>query len=226
MSDNNLSYWKNYWDNQSSPLHRYNTDDWYRLYAKEINLILESVGYKGGSALETGCGNGALFDSLEIDKNGYVGTDISENLIRIFQARHPELELLCTDSARYCVDRKFSLIFSNGVVQYFNHQQIHEYVENCIKMLDKNGTLLMANIPDRDVKNKFYGGQNQSRFSSAIGVTKATIASKIFGQKTQTLGDWYSTSDFLKYQDRGLEIQTFGSLFHPYRFSIALKKLL
>jgi cyclopropane fatty-acyl-phospholipid synthase-like methyltransferase len=225
MSGNNLSYWKNFWDNQSSPLHRYNTDEWYLLYAKEINLILESVGYQGGSTLETGCGNGALFDNLEIDKTSYVGTDISENLIKIFQERHPELELLCTDSASYCVDRMFSLIFSNGVVQYFSPQQIHQYVENSIKMLNENGILLMANIPDRDARNKFYGGQNQSQVFGAVGVMKATIASKVFGKKTQTLGDWYNVSDFLKYQDRGLEIQTFGSLFHPYRFSIALKKV-
>jgi hypothetical protein len=40
MTDD-LSYWKDLWDNQSTPLHRYNTGKWYRLYAKEINLIFK-----------------------------------------------------------------------------------------------------------------------------------------------------------------------------------------
>jgi hypothetical protein len=40
MTDD-LSYWKDFWGNPYTPLHRYNTDKWYRLYAKEINLIFE-----------------------------------------------------------------------------------------------------------------------------------------------------------------------------------------
>jgi cyclopropane fatty-acyl-phospholipid synthase-like methyltransferase len=222
MADD-LSYWKDFWDNQSTPLHRYNTPEWYRLYAKEINLILESVGYDGGSALETGCGNGALFDELNIDKTDYVGTDISENLIKIFQERHPELKLLCTDSASYYVDRKFSVIFSNGVIQYFNPQQLNQYVDNCLKMLDRNGILLMANIPDRDATKKYYGGESQSVVASAIGSTKVAVKKLFSGQKD--IGNWYNTGDFTKFKNSGVEMQVFGSLFHPYRFSLSLKKV-
>jgi cyclopropane fatty-acyl-phospholipid synthase-like methyltransferase len=222
MSDN-LSYWKDFWDNQSTPLHRYNTDEWYRLYAKEINLILESVGYKGGSALETGCGNGALFDSLEIDKTGYVGTDISENLVKIFQARHPELEILCTDSASYYVERKFSLIFSNGVIQYFNPAQLAQYISNSLKMLDKGGILLMANIPDRDATKKYYGGEGQSTLNSLVGLAKVNVKRMLLGQKE--LGNWYNFQDFIKFRSEEIEVQNFGSIFHPYRFSLSLKKL-
>jgi hypothetical protein len=47
MTDD-LSYWKYFWDNQSNPLHRYNTDKWYRLYAKEINLIFNFFQCFGG----------------------------------------------------------------------------------------------------------------------------------------------------------------------------------
>jgi cyclopropane fatty-acyl-phospholipid synthase-like methyltransferase len=220
----NLNYWKDFWDNQSTPLHRYNTDEWYRLYAKELNLILESVGYDGGSALETGCGNGALFDELNIDKTDYIGTDISENLIKIFQERHPELKLLCTDSASYCVDRKFSLIFSNGVIQYFNSQQLSNYVDNCLKMLDKNGILLMANIPDLDAKRKFYGGENYSLLTSLVRQAKYNLIKRNIGR--EELGHWYNASKFVKFKKLGLEMQVFGSLFHPYRFSILLKKSL
>jgi cyclopropane fatty-acyl-phospholipid synthase-like methyltransferase len=223
MADD-LTYWKDFWDNQSTPLHRHNTDEWYRLYAKELNLILESVGYDGGSALETGCGNGALFDELNIDKTDYVGTDISENLIKIFQERHPELKLFCTDSASYYVDRKFSAIFSNGVIQYFNPQQLNQYVENCLKMLDKGGILLMANIPDRDATKKYHGGENQSALTSAIGSTKVALKRIFSGQKD--IGNWYSSGDFARFKNSNIEMQVFGSLFHPYRFSVSLKKTL
>jgi cyclopropane fatty-acyl-phospholipid synthase-like methyltransferase len=222
MSDN-LSYWKNFWENQSTPLHRYNTEEWYRRYAQEINLILESLGYQGGSVLETGCGNGALFDHLKIDKQDYIGTDISESLTKIFQERHPDLKIICTDSESYQVERQFSLIFSNAVLQHFSPQQLDRYIDNSLKMLDSNGILLMANMLDRDAKSKFYdNGADYSQIASIVSQSKTAIKEKVL--KQTVLGNWYRDRDFLKFRERGLEMHVFGSLFHPYRFSLAFKK--
>lgn len=216
-------YWKSFWDTQSTPCHRYNTCEWYSRYAREINLILESLGYQGGSVLETGCGNGALFESLDINKSDYVGTDISQNLVDIFQSAHPELKLFCTDSANYSCDRQFSLIFSNGVLQYFDQAKLDLYMQNSLMMLEPKGILLLGNLLLRDLKSMFAGndfsGKNvEGRY---LKMLKFKFR-EILGQPS--MGYWHSPRDFMKYQTSGLEMQVFGSLFHPYRFSLAFKK--
>jgi cyclopropane fatty-acyl-phospholipid synthase-like methyltransferase len=217
----NSAYWRQFWEGKTSPLHRFNTAEWYHRYAQEINLILDALNYQGGSVLETGCGNGALFDSLAINKEDYVGTDISNSLIDKFQASHPKLKLLCTDSASYYEERKFSLIFSNGVIQYFDRKQLDVYVNNSLKMLDSSGILLMVNVPDRDSRHKFQS-INSSFIQKVYQEAKVTLF-ELSGRPS--IGCWYSVKDFNSYLGEGLEMQIFGSLFHPYRFSLALKKI-
>jgi cyclopropane fatty-acyl-phospholipid synthase-like methyltransferase len=219
----NLQYWKNFWEEQSTPCHRYNTPEWYAHYAQEINLILDSVGYQGGSVLETGCGDGALFDTLRINKTDYVGTDLSESLIAIFRSHHPEVKLICTDSASYQSERKFSLIFSNGVIQYFDHAQLDQYMRNSLEMLEPGGILLLGNILFRNLKpmvagSEFSGRQVNNRWLRWLKFQ----ASELLGKPS--LGFWYSPRDFIQYQDINMDMQVFGSLFHPYRFSLILKK--
>ena len=67
--------WGKFWNKQTTPLHRYNDPLWYKLYAEEINLILQTSGYNDGAVLEMGCGNGALFPFLNINKENYTGVD-------------------------------------------------------------------------------------------------------------------------------------------------------
>jgi cyclopropane fatty-acyl-phospholipid synthase-like methyltransferase len=219
---NNLEFWRNFWEGQSSPLHRHNTEEWYARYAQEINLILDALGYNNGSVLETGCGDGALFGSLHINKEDYVGTDISNSLIDEFKNKYPQAKLVCTDSASYNSGSKFSLIFSNGVIQYFDRQQLNLYVENSLTMLEENGILLMVNIPDRDARHKFYPPDKYSFTNRTFQLFKTSL-SKLSGRPT--IGSWYNADDFCKYLNSDIELHIFGSLFHPYRFSLALKKV-
>jgi cyclopropane fatty-acyl-phospholipid synthase-like methyltransferase len=221
----NLNYWKNFWSNQSTPLHRYNTPEWYERYSREINLILESSGYQGGATLETGCGNGALFNSLNINKLDYVGTDISDTLLNIFRSNHPELKLICTDSATYKESRNFELIFSNGVVQYFDRQQLQIYMRNSLEMLQPGGTLLLGNLLWRDLKSGLFGSGELSGHTqkhSMLTTTKFYV-SELIGR--QTMGHWHAPRDFFGYCDDNIQMQIFGSLFHAYRFSLVFKKI-
>jgi cyclopropane fatty-acyl-phospholipid synthase-like methyltransferase len=222
----NLSYWKNFWDNQSTPLHRYNTTTWYDRYAREINLILESADYQGGSVLETGCGNGALFNSLNINKTNYVGIDLSETLLDMFRVHHPELKLICADSASFISPEKFSLIFSNGVVQYFDTQQLDMYVRNSLAMLDEQGILLLGNMLWKDLKGRSFASGSGELSGSTVKpslINSAKFwAKELIGKSS--MGCWYNPRDFFKYCESGVEMMVFGSLFHPYRISVVLKK--
>jgi cyclopropane fatty-acyl-phospholipid synthase-like methyltransferase len=218
----NSEYWRQFWEGKTSPLHRFNTPEWYRRYAQEINLILDTLDYQGGNVLETGCGDGALFNELAINKKDYTGIDFSTSLIDKFQINHPSLKLLCTDAASYYEEKKFSLIFSNGVIQYFDRGQLDLYIKNSLKMLDSSGILLMGNIPDRDSKGKIQS-VNSSFLQRVYQEAKVTLI-ELSGR--HSIGCWYNVKDFRSYLGEDLEMQVFGSLFHPYRFSLALKKTL
>ncbi len=221
--------WKNFWEKQSTPLHHFNDEKWYEFYAKEINLLLDVMEYQGGSILETGCGNGALFDYLNINKNDYVGTDISQSMLNIFQAKYPQIELVCSDCTLYTVDRKFSLIYSHSVMQYLNPKQLDLYVQKSLSMLEEDGILLVGNILWDKNKADFYSkryspGELSLKFSQgSIPMYLKNIVKQFVGK--DFLGYWYSPSDFLKYQNQQIQAYTFGSLFYPYRFSVAFKKI-
>lgn len=218
-----IDRWKHFWGNQITPLHRFNTPFWYEKYAEEINLILKVSEYSGGAVLETGCGNGALFPYLEINKKEYTGVDISESLLGIFRNNHPGTNLLCEDSSTYRSNRHFSLILSNGVIQYFNRQMMHRYILNSMEMLEENGILLIANILWKDVKNGYYSGELTSRTSKTGNLTIKIIKSMIWRiiKPNDSMGHFYNPRDFFQYKANAT---VFGSLFHPYRFSVVLQK--
>lgn len=222
---NEINKWKEFWNKQTSPLHSYNSPAWYNLFADEINLILKAAKYTGGPVLETGCGNGALFTYLDINKEDYTGIDISSSLIEIFKANHPNVKLICGDASSFNLEKKFSLIFSNGVIQYFDKHMLGRYIQNSLNMLKEDGILLLANIPWRDVRNQYYSGElvsgenvKKSRYPR-LKVIKALAWSLIV--KNDSMGHYYNPKDFFKYS---ADATIYGSLFHPYRFSVVIRK--
>ena len=212
----NIKHWEKFWGQQTTPLYRHKGEKWRALYAQEINTILTSLGYTGGAVLETGCGDGSLFEYLDIDKAAYLGTDLSESMLSVFRSRHPGVNVVCTNAATYAGDHQFSLIFSNQVIQYFNKDDLDIYINNALNNTEDDGIVLLANILWQDLEFSQYHNGNlisylKSQISRAIG--------------TDTMGYWYGPRDFDKYQRAGVEIHVFGSLFYPYRFSLAFKKI-
>ncbi|MBF0328690.1 MAG: class I SAM-dependent methyltransferase [Nitrospirae bacterium] len=218
-----LQRWKSFWDHQVTPLHRYNNDFWYRLYAEELNLIIRSTGFSGGAVLETGCGNGALFEYLTFPMDKYMGVDISTSLLNIFKDRHPDIELVNADASSFCSDNKYSLIFSNGVIQYFDTVMLKRYLMNSFDMLESSGILLIANILWKDQRGIFYSGElSVSPTVGILNFVKGIIKSRF--KHSDSMGNWYNPRDFIALKKDKFEAIVYGSLFHPYRFSIVLKK--
>jgi 2-polyprenyl-3-methyl-5-hydroxy-6-metoxy-1,4-benzoquinol methylase len=220
---NPLFRWRSFWKVQSTPLHYGGTDEWYRRFAEEINSILDASGYAGGAVMESGCGNGALFGYLDINKSDYLGVDFSENMLRIFRSKYPNVRLICADASSFCVKRKFELIFSNGVVQYFDKSMLRRYVHNSHHMLYNGGILLVANVPMRHLRSSYRSGELIQEPSTSKSYL--FLKELLYRFKGEDLGFWYNPKDFFDFMHIGFKITVFGSLYHPYRFSIVMKKL-
>lgn len=217
-----LRKWKAFWSVQSTPLHYGDTEDWYRRFAEEINALVDTVGYTSGAVLESGCGNGALFEYLRINKSKYLGVDFSESMLKIFRSKFPDVSLVCADASSFYTDQRFDLIFSNGVVQYFDWSMIQRYVHNSYNMLERKGSLLMVNIPWKDLRMGYISGAIYQR--PTVNNAKRYIRGFLSRFRGNDMGFWYNPQDFFGFSRLGFEIILFGSLYHPYRFSIALKK--
>jgi len=219
----NVNRWEEFWQHQTSPLHRNNDSNWYCLYAEELNTIFKSVGYSSGAVLELGCGNGGLYPYLNIDKDAYLGVDISESLLTLFQEKHPSVRLIKGNAADFYEDKKYELIFGNGVVQYLTKPQVRQCVKNSLRMLDRSGVLVLANIPWKQQRWPAYSGELAKKLDYRPHLIFKYFASRVL-RRADPIGYWYSPRDFAEFEALGYSVVIYGSLFHPYRFSVSLKK--
>jgi cyclopropane fatty-acyl-phospholipid synthase-like methyltransferase len=214
--------WKEFWNKQETPLNRENNKKWYKLYAGEINLLYKLLDVKNGNVLETGCGDGQLFEHFDFIKKEYVGIDYSKSLLDRFKEAHPSINLIESDASKYKDNTKYSFIFSTGVIQYFDKQMLDEYIKNSLEMLEDGGVLLMSNIPNSLLRFSYNNGELSSKLKKRNKLKSFLIALYVKYTK-RNLGHWYRPNDFLQYGD-DLDIKIFGSIFYPYRFSVAITK--
>ncbi len=222
-----LGKWKEFWKDKDSPLHRHNDDFFYKLYADELNLIFRRFEYNGGRVLESGCGNGGLFPFLEVNRDNYIGMDISTKLLKEFQIRFPEVQLI-EDSAENLPAGKYALIFSNGVGQYFNRERMQTYINRATSVLEDGGTLVIANLLWLSARNNFRRG-----FYSDIATPPAQgrlePIRRIIRQvryllqpPEKSMGYWINPEDILRLSPT-TNNTILGSIFHPYRFTFVAR---
>lgn len=219
--------WKKFWVGRTTPLHNVDNEESYRLYAGEINLILKALKYSNGSVLELGCGNGALYPYYMINKNDYKGVDFSESMLQLFKQKEPNVTLVYADASEYKDSKKYDLIFSNELVQHFSRKDLSNHIENCISMLNDDGILLMASIPLKMLIKPYYTGEMMPKssyvFKHLLYYYYYIFVLGYFYKVSKGIGNWYKPSHFYKYKSE-FDLTVFGSLFHPYRFSIAFKR--
>jgi SAM-dependent methyltransferase len=101
-----------------------------RYYHELIKRYYKFFIPEGVKALEFGCGIGDLLASLNPSKG--VGVDISEEMIKLARARHPEIEYHVSDALEYKTHEKFDYILASDLindlkdVEEFFHK-LHEF---------------------------------------------------------------------------------------------------
>jgi SAM-dependent methyltransferase len=222
-------FYRDFWKNKESPLHRENDEKSYELYAEEINLVLKHLGYRGGKVLEVGCGNGALYPFLNIPSENYLGVDISPKMIEIFQSEHPEANVSVADGGDLSQFGDVDVIFGNAVHQHFPPKMLAANIEQAQKMLGDGGIFLMANVPYRRLRSQYYGGALADSHREEKVSAKEHLRRfwhryiKVHLPIHDHIGFWYDVADIKQLRQEGTSLSVYGSIFYPYRVHFAMK---
>lgn len=216
--------WKRFWEQQDNPLHRDDTKEYYRNYCRELSILFG--GHKPNAVLDLGCGNGALYEHLGFNSvQWYKGVDFSESMLAKFRETYPQVSLECGDASSYRDEATYDLIFSNGVIQYFNHKMLSNHFENAAMMLAEKGLLVCASIPWSAIRTEYFRGgaiRDCPTRNNRILVAALEINDTF---RKKGMGFWYSLEEIRSCaQMYGMSVKFYGSMHYMYRFHAVLMK--
>jgi SAM-dependent methyltransferase len=214
--------WKQFWAEEDDPRHPRNDPDFLLIHGRELALVLGDP--TGKHVLEFGCGSGSLFEAIGFDRaSAYRGVDFSEKMLAAFRSGHPGVDTICADASTYRDDRKYELIFSNAVVQYFDRRMIRRHIENAREMLQPGGKLVIGSVPWRGARAAFHLRSYYPATKSGKIKGLAVLARSYLG--VDPIGHWHSYRDFSNAaQANGLSVAFFGCIQYPYRFHVRMER--
>lgn len=207
--------WLQYWQSKSAPLHREESESFYRAHAAELRCLFPQ---KLQSVLEVGCGNGALYGHLGFTDTAYVGVDFSESMLREFKSSHPSVTLHQADGSSYRDERTYDLIFSNGTIQYFDHRMLDTHMEAARSMMHAGSLFVCGSVPWRRNRLAFYGGGLTPPYRQSRARGLRSVAFRLL-RGFDPLGYWYELTEMARFGSRhGFAASFFGSASYLYRF--------
>jgi cyclopropane fatty-acyl-phospholipid synthase-like methyltransferase len=213
--------WKKYWQDKSDPLHRANTADHYKRYAAELRVLFNHLTPR--SVLELGCGNGDLYEYLRFDKADlYKGVDFSPSMIDSFKKAHPGVDLECCDASSYSDGKKYDLIFSNGVIQYFDNKMLNNHFVNAKSMMTDKSLFICASLLWKTQRFKYVSGELiKGRKRSIVRGLIGYIRRVFFNDP---MGIWHNLSDIEKVAIKNEMIcEFYASMNYLFRFHAVMK---
>ena len=122
-------------------------------WMKYVNWIKSKLVIDGTSSIfEIGCGGGAFIYPFYKMGHRVGGIDYSDSMIKNIQNAIPSMKFYCCEAAKLKVSKKFDVVISNSVFQYFPSYDYAEEVVN--KMLNKAiKKIAVLDINDIDKKN-------------------------------------------------------------------------
>lgn len=211
--------WRIFWQGKTRPFHARDTDEHYRPYAAELRLLFADSNPL--RILEIGCGNGALYKHLGFENMQYKGVDFSASMLKVFKAKHPDVELECADGSTYQDEDKYDLIFSNGVIQHFDINMLHRHFSNVTSMLKPTSLFVCASIPWKARRFEYYAGKlTDMRVKFILFGFRAYLPSRFRGK----MGAWYSLQDIRKFASaHRMSVAFYGSMHYLYRFHAVMR---
>lgn len=215
-----VARWKRFWERHSTPLHGSDDEGFYSLLAAEARLLLDRRPYD--SVLEIGCGSGALFPHLGFATRRYRGVDLSSSMLAEFTRRHPGVDTICASGHDYVDGGSYDLIFSLGVLQYFDRAMFDQHLRAAAGMLAPGGRLIHVHVPLRThLVSHAMGWLSPDGRNPVMGML-ATLRYIL----PHAMGRWYGVAATIRAARRhGFTGEFFGSVLYPYRGSFVFTRI-
>jgi cyclopropane fatty-acyl-phospholipid synthase-like methyltransferase len=214
-----LTKWSKYWEDLQTPLHRSNSANYYQQYAAELKILLQ--GSQPQRVLELGCGNGDLYQYMDFDKARlYKGVDFSAAMLENFKQRYSQVDLECSDASAYRDDLKYDLIWSNGVIQYFDYKMLANHFTNAKSMMEKDSVFVCASVP---WKLHEFASMTGESYGQKKNVAKG-VFNYIKSIFKNPMGTWYDLDSIRDLAAaNSMNVEFFASMHYMYRFHAVLK---
>lgn len=213
--------WQSFWQAQSTPLHRRDSEDFYRKHSAELSLLTGNPA--GLSVLDLGCGDGALYRHMGFHRaSRYVGLDFSVAMLNEFRRRESNLELVEGSAIDIPVQGKFDIVFSNGLVQYLSLEEFAVHLRNVLSRTAPGGVYVCGSVPSRERFLSLAIGRAAypPRFSPLVAFKE--VVAYLIGRAS--LGQWYSLRDVEKCaKAANADADVFGSLHYLYRYHLVFR---
>ncbi|WP_344854066.1 amino acid adenylation domain-containing protein, partial [Pedobacter jeongneungensis] len=139
-----------------------------KLEMKEfVTNVLEKIKphlSSSNTVLEVGCGSGLIMFELAPLVSSYVGTDISNEVLKICKHdieagkfKNIELKELNAQEIDQFGEATFDVIIANSVIQYFpSLDYLRRFLLKCVNLLSENGVLFLGDIMDKSLQKEYY----------------------------------------------------------------------
>ncbi|WP_228550021.1 malonyl-ACP O-methyltransferase BioC [Rodentibacter haemolyticus] len=104
------------------------------------------------SILELGCGTGQLTEQLQqrIQAEHWMLNDLCDVKAQLYERLSQPFEFYCGDAEQFPFNRKYDLIITASVVQWFHHKA--KFIQHCKSGLNPNGLLAISTFGQENLK--------------------------------------------------------------------------
>ena len=213
-------YWGKFWAERDNPLHSGSDAAYYDKLASELSLLLPP---ELQSLLDIGCGSGALYQRMGLDKLNYIGIDLSQAMVKKFKEDHPQADVRLCDIRDFATDQNFDVIFSHGVLQNISPVEFDTMLATTKKLLTPTGCIIHAGVlwdRGRRIVESGVLQETPLPFYKRAANTLLTRSKMKMG-----MGHWYSMRKVRQQAMRqGLSAKFYGSMLYPYRFHVVFTR--
>ena len=95
--------------------------------------------------LDLGCGDGRY--SRVLPYSNYTGVDFAEKFIENLSTQKCKTEFICSDVAKFQIEKKYDLILMVGIITYLDDSDLESMLRNVKNMMHRDTVLLIRSIP-------------------------------------------------------------------------------
>ena len=248
MIDNRY-YWKEYWSHQSNSFPRSQTEEFHKKKAMEELFHLNG----GESLLDFGCGSADSLAYIAREYTTVVGADFSRSMLLKAKERLDNCDMdnvLLIQADDNTIWNSLSLIFdriiTTGVVQYFNLDQLENFIFKSSRLIKRDGYIILFDIIDprlywswnygmrsgkiNDVLKRIHGKNSRLFNNSSLFFLKAACLSlfdqmrSMISRNPSSIGYPYDPMVIKTIAEKnGLEMEYVCSMYYEYRYHAILK---